>query len=212
MSGILIQRSFGARHSWSDLDREIRDGNDGFISLGDSVSFQCKNGLDITARAVALNPYWENSVAFLMTDCLPDLRRMNARNTNEGGWAASGLRTFANEDFASQVPDDLLEVIKPRVIRQNVNGVMCQSKDKFWAPSVKELFDSDNDCDIGDVFFPVFDSYMSRVKAVNGSLYYYWLRSAYPGNAYYFRDVRGNGNLGNYYANYSYGVALGFII
>lgn len=208
---VKITRTFQAASSWRNIADTIREGNDGFISLGDEIAFTLKDGTDIVVQAAALNPYWENSVVFVMKDLLPVARRMNQRDTNDGGYPDCELRHKIAEEILPQFPDDLLDVIKPRQIRQRIGRQTVSCEDKLWIPSRKEMFDRDDGCDVDDVFFPLFRTQKSRVKAlVNGNTNWYWLRS--PTGGCYFRFVNYDGGDNYNFASAGGGVALSFII
>lgn len=211
MSGCKISRVFPSSDSWANIAKAIESGDNGYISLGDEISFELKDGTKITVQAAALDPYRENSVAFVMKDLTPWKKSMNGRNTNSGAYAASDMRRWITEEILPKFPDDLLAVIKPRTIRQVVGGREYLTEDKLWIPSRKELFGLDDTTEPDDVFFPLFATNKSRVKALpSGETYWYWLRSVYGDD--YSRCVDDGGG-GNYdFASYSYGVALSFII
>ena len=117
-----ITRHSSMRASWSDIAAEIRSGH-GYRVLGqdDIITFTLKNGEQAAVQVVAVDHYERNSMLFAFVDC-PTESVMNDRNTNAGGWHDSKMRKKLNEDFIKLLPDDLVEVIKPRTITQILGG------------------------------------------------------------------------------------------
>lgn len=181
------------------------------LCIGDEVRCQLKNGKVVYAVVAAINPYGDNRVAFVFKDCIGEDQVMNDEATNKGGWRDCKMREYVNTEILALLPDDLKSVIRPRTIKQSVQGEDCESTDSLWLLSYTEVFGGDYRVDVGDVHFPLFDTEGSRVKMnEEGSTWCYWLRSA--NNTNYFRLVSSNGNSYNIFASLSGGVALGFLV
>lgn len=181
------------------------------LCIGDEVRCQLKNGKVVYAVIAAINPYGDNQVAFVFNDCIGEDQVMNDEATNKGGWRDCKMREYVNTEILALLPDDLKAVIKPRTIKQSVQGEDCESTDSLWLLSYTEVFGGDYSVDVGDVHFPLFDTEGSRVKMnEDGDTWCYWLRSAYITDN--FRYVGSYGNYNYYNANNSYGVALGFLV
>lgn len=179
--------------------------------IGDEVRCQLKNGKVVYAVVAAINPYGDNQIAFVFKDCIGEDQAMNDKATNKGGWRDCKMREYVNTEILALLPDDLKSVIRPRTIKQSVQGEDCESTDSLWLLSYTEVFGGDCSVDVGDVHFPLFDTKGSRVKMnEDGDTWCYWLRSAYSTSG--FRYVSGGGNNGSDSAYYSYGVALGFLV
>ena len=87
-----------------------------------------------------------------------------------------------------QLGDELPEIIVLRVIRQNLNGEITETKDALWLPSFTEMF-GENDrwapADTGDIQFQIFTTERSRVKECGDrGTWWYWLRSPYGSNVH----------------------------
>ena len=206
-----ITRRYGGRSKWADIARQIAAGNDGFITVGDEIKFQLKNGVDVVVQAVAVDAYAKNSVVFAFKD-YPERYVMNDEATNRGGWEACKMRRYMNGEFLELLPDDLKSVIKLRTIKQKLGDRVVTTQDMLWAMSRKEIFGQDWETDIDDVQFEWFKDRHNRIKFHNGDPAYWWERSPYYNIDYYFCFV-GTGGSANYYsAYYSYGVAPAFMV
>lgn len=211
---LTISRKIKERSSWEEIADVINRGEARrLFDIGDSISCTLKNGKDVNFIITAINPYQPNQVAFEFADLLPDTKVMNNRNTNRGGWAMSAMKEYMKEVFAL-LPDDLQKVIVPRKITQKLSdGSQNSSEDNYlWLRSITES-GRQYEADIGDVPFPYFTGWQSRVKSPLGDeTYYYWLRSPYVGNTTNFWNVHYYGSVGNYGAGNTYGVCPCFFI
>ena len=212
---LTISRKIKERSSWEEIADVINRGEARrLFDIGDSISCTLKNGKDVNFIITAINPYQPNQVAFEFESLLPDTKVMNSRNTNRGGWAKSEMKEYMKEVFAL-LPDDLQKVITPRVIKQKLSdGTENMSDDNYlWLRSLTES-GRQYDADIGDVAFPYFTGWQSRVKSLGDETYYYWLRSPSIGNTTYFWFVHYSGHVGNgyYAANGTFGVCPCFFI
>lgn len=210
-----IVRRYTTQSKWSEIAKQIRSGNYGFLSLNDEIHFTMKDGKEVGVRVVALNPYEENTVAFSFIDCIGS-GVMNDRDTNRGGWAQCKARQYINNELLALLPDDLVEVIRPRSIVQVIDGTKYESGgDKLWLPSRTELFGahgSYKDIDFGDIQFDGLKTFRDRMKMLNGEPHYPWMRSPSYGSSHSFCLVDRNGGSFWYYASYSYAFAPAFII
>lgn len=198
--------------NWLDVKKAVIENAAGAFEVGDKISCTLKNGQDIEFTVAAINHYGKNEVAFITEDLLDDEYQMNEENTNKGGWSKSDLRTTLNTKILELLPDELQAVIKPRTIVQDIYDAVFKSTDKLWIPSRKELFGVDNDVDKGDVHFPLFNTYKSRVKNRNGQYEWYWTRSPLASSSINFCYVHGYGNSYDTNASSSNGVAFGFLL
>lgn len=202
--------------NWSEISSEINRGyGNAILSVGDSISFALKNGKQASVSVAGINLYGQNSAVFAFDDLMWRCE-MNSRNTNRGGWAKSKMADFIEKEVLPLLPDDLVNVISPRTIVQNLGGTRYERTSKLWVPSRTEMFGYTEDykeCDFGDVQFPLFKTEKSRVKALeDGTTEWYWLRSP---NVYYTASfwIVGSSGGGSYYgASNTLGVCPCFII
>lgn len=202
--------------NFEEIASEIERGNaNAVLSIGDTVSFQLKNGKNVSVSVAAMNHYSEDSVIFAFDD-LYWKHKMNSRDTNRGGWAKSEMADYVENEILPQLPDELIRIITPRRIMQKIGGTEYERISKLWLPSRTEMFgehESYKECDFGDKQFPLFTTEKSRVKALeDGTTDWYFLRSPYVGSSTYFWYVHNYGSGGNYTASYVIGVCPCFII
>ena len=202
--------------NFEEIASEIERGNvNAILSVGDTISFQLKNGKNVSVSVAAINHYCEDSVIFAFDD-LYWKHEMNSRNTNRGGWANSSMADYMENEVLSQLPDELATIITPRKIVQKIGGTEYERISKLWVPSRTEMFgehESYKECDFGDKHFPLFAKEKSRVKALeDGTTDWYWLRSPGVGTSAYFWGVYANGYGNSYYASNVFGVCPCFII
>lgn len=215
---VFVVRRHTERSSWDYIANEIRNGTAyRAVSVGDEIPFRLTDGEEVSVVAVHENPYWKNSMAFVLKDCLKDTCSMNDRNTNAGGYAATKMLNHLTVNVFPRLPSELARVIKPRQIEQRfANGSVYKVESLIWNPSYTEVVanpDEDSSLylmDFGDVHFDYFSDAKSRVKNLDASASNWWLRSAYYGSYFYF--VYYNGYSNNYYASDASGVIFGFLI
>lgn len=203
--------------NWNELYEEICNGYvDEVLEIGDSISFTLKDGRKASVSVASKNLYQRDSVIFAFDDLLWKYP-MNDRATNAGGWAKSKMADILEREILPLFPDELIEIISPRMIVQNINNVEYRRISKLWLPSLTEVIGENEhtkECDVGDKHFPIFDTEKSRVKSLeNGTTCYWWERSPYVGstNSFWFVYSYGNyTNSGNAY--YSLGVCPCFSI
>lgn len=188
--------------------------------LGSIITDKLKNGEEIKFEIAHLGAYGA-AAAVVCYDCLPDEEQMNEEWTNAGGWNATKMRRYLREKILPLLPDELREVIVPRVILQNIKGEIVSPSDgpdDIWLLSATEVFGDEvssnaTACDHEDVHFDLYKTEKSRVKECGGrGTWPYSLRSPLASNSADFCIVGYYG--GAYYdiATYSIGVAFGFLI
>ena len=141
---------------WSDHHEASQ-----YLKVGDEISDTLKTGEEVVFVVVGMDVYQPGDVIFGLKDCLKTPYRMNATWTNEGGWAASAMRRYLNEEIFEQLPDDLRAIIKPRAIQDGF--------DSLWLFSEMEVFGDEDwtekDVDRG-VQMPYFKRRGNRVKGL----------------------------------------------
>ena len=163
-------------------------------------------------------------------------RRMNGSSTNVGGWPASEMRTYANEEFLEKLPSDLQSVIiDTKVVSghgssdKNANRTdgNWESTDKIYLLSAHEVYEdgtsnqvfgkdsaynNTRQLDYYKNLGVTTSSYSDAIKKNNGSNSLWWLRAASSGYNYSFFIVSSYGDWYSYIADYTYGVAPAFRI
>lgn len=132
-----------------------------------------------------------------------------------GGWEYSDMRSYLKNTIKPLIPEIVRNAIVPVTKIQSIHTGGAKvidgqtTTDDVWIPSNHEIFSTITTFETqGANYGIVFKTNTDRVKTRNGSASGWWLRSAY--NVYYFHCVDSSGNGSNSYANYAYGVALGF--
>lgn len=159
--------------------------------------------------------------AFLMKNLLDRTHRMNASNTNKGGWADSELCTWLNTRVYNGLPDQwklLIQQVKVASSAGNQSSTISSSDDYIWIPSCKEVgfnttsspYSSESDGTIN--YFTNDASRVKRLANGSGAATWWWLRSPSIGYSYYFYCVNTTGSSGGSNASNSYGVCFGFCI
>ena len=133
-----------------------------------------------------------------------------------GGWEACEMRSYLINTIKPLLPSEVrnaLKTVKKYSRIYNTSGTALNnivSNDDIWIPSAYEVNFSDYETS-GVTYSSTFPDNASRIKhKVGGSAAWWWLRSAYRTNG--FRVVYGDGSSYGRDANYSDGVAVGFVI
>ena len=174
--------------------------NPGTLKVGDEIIETLKDGREVVFVVM------DDGVIGLKN--LLGYHRMNEDWTNKGGWLACDMRRWLNSEVLALLPDELLAVIKPRKFGDE--------EDKLWLFSEMEVFGehdwTENDPDRG-FQFEYFKDRRNRIKVdEDGNASWWWERSPYGSNSYYFCNVYSNGNANINYASNASGVCFGFYI
>ena len=208
-----IIRKVATPTTWQEIAEKIKSGKAReFLSVGDIVPFEMKDGQKVNAVVAEIDPYGENEVAFVIEDCISNRHSINKSGSNTGGWRDCEMRKYLNTTIYDLLPDDLKEVIAERTIKQTENDEDLISKDKLWLLSCNEVGLEYDTTDKDDVHFSLFKDERSRIKQQDGETTWYWLRSPNPDYSISFWCVYTSGD--GYYINVgnSYGVAWGFLV
>ena len=127
-------------------------------------------------------------------------KRHQMHNDWFGEYSKSDLRKWLNDELYNRLPDDLKRIIVPVLKRQvaydaDWNCYTDEVVDKIWIPSFAELFEGG--------YPDLFTDDESRAMGA-----FYWLRSAYNTNYFYYVGSSGDSNYNT--ASTSRALALGF--
>ena len=201
-----ITKSITNPITWNEIKEAIAAGKaKELLAVGDYISVMLKDGTHMRIAVAGIDHYNENEVIFAFKDIMPNEKPMNAEYTNRGGYEASDMRTYLNEELFALLPDDLQEVIKER------------RGDKLWLFSRREVFGEDSmdyryKSPEDDKQLPYYEDMANRVKLRNGDTDWWWLASPNSANTTNFCCVNLNGLSSHHYASDSSGVAPGFCI
>lgn len=175
-----------------------------------NFSIKLTNGKTLTYRIIGINHdgladgSGKAGLTFESTNDALGTQRMNATNTNVGGWKKSELRDRLNSgDLWSLLPAELQSNVKP-VTKMTDNkgggsaGTPSATTDKVFILSSTELWgDLDSDGTQYEYYKSKGVSYLHYSGA--SSSYYPWTRSVHPSNTQ-FRTVCTNGDWNNHKA------------
>lgn len=211
-----IRKTITSEIEWNTIKKAQADGKlQELLQVGDELDIALKTGEELTAQAAGTT---KNGLRFVLKDCMKDMRGMNKRMTNKGGWRDSEMRLWLNETIFHMLPDELQEIIIPRRIMQTMDGEVLESEDKLWLPSFTEMFGKENaedwaPADTDETQMELFATERSRVKEAPGNgTWWYWLRSPAGSNSTYFCYVNSGGGANYGDASIATGVAFGFCL
>lgn len=201
-----ITKSITNPITWNEIKEAIAAGKaKELLAVGDYISVMLKDGTPMRIAVAGIDHYNENEVIFAFKDIMPNEKPMNAEYANRGGYEASDMRTYLNEELFALLPDDLQEVIKER------------RGDKLWLFSRREVFGEDSmdyryKSPEDDKQLPYYEDMANRVKLRNGDTDWWWLASPSSAIASNFCYVNNYGDSYGHNASASSGVAPGFCI
>ena len=218
--------AFSNATSWADIGGAIAADINGDIDLstiwniGDTKDVTLTTGETIQLQIAGFNHDTFSDgvtapVTLVMKDCLNTKAQMNSSDTNAGGYPASAMKTWVENNIYNKLPADLKAIVAPvkkkwYTTYNDVNS-LTEGNYNVWLLSEAEVFDSVTQT-IGTgegSKYPIFTDNASRIKKVNGSFDSWWLRSALSSHSTHFVCVFADGYLNNNFASLSLGVAVG---
>ena len=220
--------------SWETIVEAVEEGNTSKYNVGDTKEIDLGSYGKHTLRIANKSTPSECSTAgFSQTACgfvlefadIITTHKMNDTNTNVGGWPATTMRTFVNNDIYNSLPANLRNAIIDTTVVSGHGSTSGEenftSTDKLYLLAPKEIYtnwfrSSDTAKDLTrtlDYYTNqgVTDgSYSGAIKKNETSPAIWWLRAAYDNRTYTFLFVNDNGNHNNYYAGSTDGVAPAF--
>lgn len=227
------------RWSWEDIAKIAESGKaEAMFSLGDEKRVILNNGEAITVVIIGFNhdnlaDGSKAGITFALKEVMRDEFRMNAQDTNKGGWRESEMRTVYLEHVFQLLPFELQKRIKPVVKITGVGGVgwlgdVEQTIDKLFLFSGNEVDGKQEYVDnglVGAFYGPedwaapnegkqysYFVDYKNHIVHRNGERVDWWLRSPHIGNDTYFCCIDRGGEMQCVGANCHGGVRFGFCV
>lgn len=154
--------------------------NPGVLKVGDEITETLEDGREVVFVVM--------DYGVIGLKGLLGWHQMNKTWTNKGGWLASDMRRYLNEEVIELLPDDLLAAIKPRKFGDE--------EDRLWLFSEVEIFGEHiwGAGDEGDKQLEYFKNPINRVKFdEDGDADWWWERSPYASSSYDFCSVDSNG-------------------
>ena len=245
IKAIYREQSF-ANDTWEEIATAIRNGNTDGYKVGETREIML-NGLTNTADkptftlriANKQTPESCKQEGFSQTACgfvlefvdIVEQRALNSDLTNVGGWPATVMRTYLNEEFFAKLPSDLQSVIAATTVvsgHGSNDSSNFTSTDKLYLLSAREVcvdgsqdalssydtaYNSTRQLDYYANNKVTTSNYSGAIKNYAGTAAVWWLRTA--GSNYYgdflYVDSSGHWSGTNAY-NTSVGVAPAFRI
>lgn len=217
--------------SWSDIAALSESGSaDKYFSVGNEKTISLTTGEQVTLVILGFNHDdltggGKAGMSIGMKNLLATTYRMNATETNAGGWDESEMRTSTMATLLSQLPSDLQSVIKQVNKKATAGGKsnsITTSADKLWLLAEVEVdgTTSAGYADEGERYEywkTVKDGTVGadRIKYLSngsGSEYGWWLRSPFVSSSEHFRNFTATGRIYDNSANYTRGVSFGFCV
>ena len=223
-----------ATDSWSTIIANVKAGNGSEYKVGSTkeINLGTTYGTHTLRIANTSTPSKCSTSGFSQTACgfvleFADIitdHKMNDVNTNVGGWPASSMRTFVNNDIYNSLPSEIKNAIIDTTVvsgHGSTNGeTNFTSTDKLYLLSTSEVWANGHDYDTARDVTRQLDYYKnlgtsttnrSGAKKKKGtSAARWWLRAAYSGNGNYFYLVDIDGSWSNNSAYGAIGVSSAF--
>lgn len=228
LSVTVIQIGAFATSTWAEIKAAVQAGiNDVDLSehwaVGDtkSVTLTTNEVIELQIAGFNHDTYSDGvtaPVTLVMKNCLNTTAKMNSSNDNSGGYPASAMKTWVENNIYNKLPSDLKAIVAPVKKKcytiYNQASSLSEANYDVWLLAEAEVFDSVNQT-IGNgegTKYPIFTNDASRIKGVDGVARDWWLRSAAKHNFAYFASVDSKGRGGYGYASYGIGVAVGLCV
>lgn len=194
-----------------------------YFSIGDTKPVTLTTGETIELQIAGFNHDTFSDgvtapVTFIMKDCLNTMAKMNSSDINTGGYPASAMKTWVENNIYNKLPADLKAIVAPVKKKcyttYNQASSLSEANYNVWLLAEAEVFDSVGQT-IGNgegTKYPIFTDTASRAKKANGSFNSWWLRSASSSHSTNFVCVFPDGYLNNNFASLNLGVAVGLCI
>lgn len=153
-------------------------------------------------------------LTFQLHDCYATTYRMNATNTNVGGWRDCQMRTQTMPALKALMPAEVQAGIRPvnkLTSAGNQSSSIVTTSDELFLPSEAEVFGSITNSFAGEgKQYDYYKAGNSKVKNLSGSARYWWERSPLSSGSTRFCLVDSSGIADANSASRLYGVAFGF--
>ena len=219
-----------ATDSWATIIANVKAGNGSDYAVGSTkkVNLGTTYGTHTLRVANTSTPsecsttgFSQTACGFVLefTDVIAD-HAMNDTNTNVGGWPATSMRTFVNNDIYNAIPSEIKNAIIDTTVVSSHGSEYTEnftSTDKLYLLAPKEIYSDFSDSyDSAKDLTRTLDYYTNigvTTSSYSGAIktaYYWWLRSVYSSINGNFYIVIGNGNYNIGNANSIVGVAPAF--
>ena len=223
-----------ATDSWSTIIANVKAGNGSEYAVGSTkeVDLGTTYGTHTLRIANTSTPSECSGTGFSQSACgfvleFADIiidHVMNDTATNVGGWPATSMRTFVNNDIYNAIPSEIKNAIIDTTVvsgHGSKDTANFTSTDKLYLLAPKEIYtDWSKSYDTAKDLTRTLDyytsigvttsSYSGAIKKNGTNASIWWLRSAKSSNNNYFYIVDSGGDWSNISANITYGVSVAF--
>ncbi len=227
-----------ATDSWNTIANAVRSGNIGKYNIGDTKTIDMGTYGTHTLRIANITTPSEcSTTGFSQTACgfvvefadIITTHVMNSSSTNVGGWPATSMRTFANNDIYNALPSDLRSAIidttvvsshgsKDTANFTSTDKLYLLSTAEVWAQGNSNTIDNDTARNVTrqlDYYKNLGTStsdYSGAIKKNGNNIAIWYLRSASSDAEYYFYSANPDGRWSAYGASYQGEVSPAFRI
>ena len=219
---------------WKIIIDAIKEGNDGVYNVGDTKEIDLGSYGKHTLRiANKSTPSECSNTNFSQSACgfvlefadVITIHKMNDTATNAGGWPASSMYTFVNNDIYNAIPDEIKNAIIDTTVVSGHGKSDTEnftSTDKLYLLTLKEIYtdwgaisydtakDLTRTLDYYTNIGVTTSSYSGAIKKNGTSPARWWFRAAGSSANRNFCGVSSNGRYNTDYATYTYGVSPAF--
>ena len=222
---------------WETIIDAIREGNDGVYNVGDTKEIDLGSYGKHTLRiANKSTPSECSNTNFSQSACgfvlefadIITTHKMNDKRTNVGGWPATSMRTFVNNDIYNAIPSEIKNAIIDTTVVSghgetsgetnftSTDKLYLLSTAEVWAQGSSNTISGDTAKDLTrqlDYYKNLGTStsnYSGAIKKNETSAAWWWLRAATSSNVSRFFYVGTDGDWDNDNGRTTIGVAPAF--
>ena len=219
---------------WKIIIDAIKEGNDGVYNVGDTKEIDLGSYGKHTLRiANKSTPSECSNTNFSQSACgfvlefadIITLHKMNDTAINVGGWPATSMRTFVNNDIYNAIPSEIKNAIIDTTVVSGHGKSDTEnftSTDKLYLLTLKEIYtdwgaisydtakDLTRTLDYYTNIGVTTSSYSGAIKKNGTSPARWWFRAAGSSANRNFCGVSSNGRYNTDYATYTYSVSPAF--
>ena len=226
-----------ATDSWKTIIKAVRNNNISKYKVGDTRTIDMGTYGTHTLRIANKSTPSECSTSgFSQTACgfvlefadIITTHKMSDTNTNVGGWPATTMRTFVNNDIYNAIPSELRNAIIDTTVvsghGETSGETNFTSTDKLYLLSTAEVWaqgssntiskdtarDNTRQLDYYKNLGVTTSNYSGAIKKNGTSASYWWLRAANSNTGNNFYGVATGGDWGDSYSSYTRGVVPAF--
>ena len=224
-----------ATDSWSTIIANVKAGNGSEYKVGSTkkINLGTTYGTHTLRIANTSTPSECSTTGFSQTACgfvlefadIITTHKMNDTITNKGGWPASSMYTFVNNDIYNAIPSEIKNAIIDTTVVSGHGKSDTEnftSTDKLYLLTLKEIYtdwgaisydtakDLTRTLDYYTNIGVTTSSYSGAIKKNGTSPARWWFRAAGSSANRNFCGVSSNGRYNTDYATYTYGVSPAF--